>query len=231
MWDKLRRWLAAFVDLVLPQYCAGCGNAPGLLCTACRTRLGAAPTRVTRPVGVGLPVVWAATGYDGPVRAVIVGYKDRGRRALARPLGAALAAAITAAVEHQPRPPPTVLVVQVPAVRARTRHRGYSPLALLVAAAARHGVSGVELAPPDTLRHVRGVADQAGLDARARLANLTGALRVRPRWSDLLHGRPVLLVDDVLTTGATLAEATRAVRAAGGHVVAAAVLAATARTR
>lgn len=229
--DMLRRWLAALVDLVLPQHCAGCGNASSLLCPACRRRLGGVPTTITRPAAIGLPVVWAATGYDGPVRAAIVGYKDRGQRALARPLGAALGAAITAAIEHQPRPPPEVLVVQVPAVRVRTRHRGYSPLALVVTAAARFGVAGARFAPPDVLRHIRRVADQAGLDARARRANLAGAFQVRPRWRALLRDHPVLLVDDVLTTGATLAEATRAVRAAGGQVVAAAVLAATPRIR
>ncbi|MET9018877.1 phosphoribosyltransferase family protein [Actinopolymorpha sp. NPDC004070] len=77
----------------------------------------------------------------------------------------------------------------------------------------------------------RRVADQAGLDARARRANLAGAFVVRVRSRDLLTGRAVLLVDDVLTTGATLAEAARVLRVAGVNVRAAAVVAATRRRR
>lgn len=81
------------------------------------------------------------------------------------------------------------------------------------------------------LRHVRRVADQAGLDARGRAANLAGALAVRREAQPRLEGRPVVLVDDVLTTGATLAEAARALSSAGVSVCAGAVLAATPRSR
>lgn len=76
------------------------------------------------------------------------------------------------------------------------------------------------------LRQRRTVADQAGLSARQRAANVSGALTVVPGAVRLLAAAPVVLVDDLLTTGASLAEAARAVRAAGGKVVGAGVVAA-----
>jgi len=79
------------------------------------------------------------------------------------------------------------------------------------------------------LRPVRRLADQSRLDHRERALNLAGAYAVRARWADRVAGSRVVLVHDVVTTGATLAEAARAVRAAGGQVVGAATLAATSR--
>jgi len=75
----------------------------------------------------------------------------------------------------------------------------------------------------------RRVRDQVGLGVDDRAANLAGALWVPPGWAARLGGRPCLLVDDVVTTGATLAEAARALRAAGSGPVVAATVAATAR--
>jgi predicted amidophosphoribosyltransferase len=77
------------------------------------------------------------------------------------------------------------------------------------------------------LRHGRAVTDQVGLTHEQRARNLAGALAVRPAATARLALRPVILVDDVMTSGATLADAARAIRAAGGQPVGAAVLAAT----
>ncbi|MDP9219721.1 MAG: hypothetical protein M3P23_04180, partial [Actinomycetota bacterium] len=74
------------------------------------------------------------------------------------------------------------------------------------------------------------VADQSGLDAGERAANLSGAFEVPPRWWPQLGSARCLLVDDVMTTGATLAEAARSIAVAGGHPFGAAVVAATQRT-
>ncbi len=79
------------------------------------------------------------------------------------------------------------------------------------------------------LRPVRRMADQSRLDHGQRAANLAGAYVVWPRWRGRLEGARVVLVDDVVTTGATLAEAARAVGGVGGHVIGAATLAATRR--
>ena len=88
----------------------------------------------------------------------------------------------------------------------------------------RRHVFRIHLAP--ALRHTRRVADQARLDRSARAANLAGAIEVSRRWREVVRGATCLLVDDVVTTGATMAEAARALRTVGAeHVVAAAVAA------
>jgi predicted amidophosphoribosyltransferase len=94
-------------------------------------------------------------------------------------------------------------------------------------AAARLRASGRAAAVLPALTHRRKVADQAGLGRGARAENLDGALAVRASTARLLGERPVVLLDDVMTSGATLAEAARALRAAGNAPVGAAVLAAT----
>ncbi|MFI5100726.1 MAG: phosphoribosyltransferase family protein, partial [Actinomycetes bacterium] len=108
---------------------------------------------------------------------------------------------------------------------AVVRSRGHDPTARIAAAAARRLGPGVRVAR--LLRQGRRVADQAGLDAQARARNLACALRVRgrPAGAEL----PVVVVDDLVTTGASLAEAARALRGHGFVVLGAAVVAATAR--
>lgn len=207
--------LADLLDLVLPRDCAGCGERGRTLCERCSLVLRGAPSvhRPT-PAPAGLPRVTAAGAYDGVLRALLLAHKERGRTALARPLGGALAAAAAA---HGPG----LLLVPVPSARAAVRQRGHDHARRLAAAAARElGRRSAALLVP-----ARTVADQAGLSAGDRAANLSGALRARRR----LDGLPVLVVDDVVTTGATLAEAARALRAAGADVRGAAVVAATLR--
>ena len=230
--------LGPVVELVLPVSCAGCGAPERRWCPACAADLVARlhPTpRHTEPVPAppGLPPVVAAGRYAGALRAALVQVKDGGRADLRRELAPLLAAALL----RLPHPPGTI-VVPMPSSRAALRRRGEAPVLELARRATRldlgrsRGSRSPGL-PVLTLRPVltvtRPVADQAGLDTRQRAANLAGAYAVRPRAAGRLSGRPVLLVDDVLTTGATLAEGARAVRAAGGRVVGAAVVAATER--
>ena len=222
----------ALLDLVLPGGCAGCGEPAGLLCVDCAEALGA-PARPAWPVPAppDLPPPWAVATYAGPVRAMVLAHKEDGRLALARPLGDALARAVRAALVAPPgqgrRP---VTLVPVPSRRAAVRARGHDPtlrMARRAAVTLRHGGIPVRVAP--VVRPARGLADQAGLDAAARAANLAGALAVPPRWARLVAGRPVVVLDDVVTTGASLAETARVLRVAGAEVVAAAVVGATAR--
>ncbi|MFI6015568.1 ComF family protein [Streptomyces sp. NPDC051243] len=108
-----------------------------------------------------------------------------------------------------------VLLVPVPSARGAVRARGHDPARRIALAAAgelrRAGTPARVLA---VLRQRRAVADQSGLNSRQRLDNLAGALAVAPGGGRLLAGGPVVLVDDLMTTGASLAEAARAVRAA-----------------
>lgn len=221
--------LGSVLDLVLPGVCAGCG-APGRpLCSACRSPLARTPSPAwPRPRPPGLPTPWAVTAYDGAVRRAIVAFKERGRWDLAGPLGDTLARAIIAA---EPSGTP-VWVTPVPSRRGEVCRRGHDPGVTLarsaVAGLRRRGVAARLLA---VLRHGRPVADQAGLAAGERAANLAGALVVPARSVPAIRTRRLVIVDDVITTGATLSEAARALRAAGAQIDVAAVIAATSRRR
>ncbi|MGW2620683.1 hypothetical protein ACWCZB_38620, partial [Streptomyces sp. NPDC001500] len=96
--ESVRRWWQELAGLVLAAECGGCGEARTVLCPQCRTALGAAAPFRVRPVLAppGLPAVHAAAHYADEVRAVLLAHKERGALALARPLGAALAAAVRA---------------------------------------------------------------------------------------------------------------------------------------
>ncbi|NYI06176.1 ComF family protein [Allostreptomyces psammosilenae] len=137
----------------------------------------------------------------------------------------------------------TLLLVPVPSARAAVRARGHDPVRRMTARAAAvaarfrrdcgppaspgavNGPARVRVRVAPVLRQVRPMADQSGLTAEERWANARGAFAVAPRARRRLAGAPVVLVDDVATTGASLIEAARAVAAAGGLPVAGAVLA------
>ncbi|MFI6980176.1 ComF family protein [Embleya sp. NPDC050154] len=226
-----RRVFATWADLVLPVRCAGCAEPGALLCAECHGVFAPepAPARPT-PAPEGLPPVHAITGYEGPVRSVLAAYKEHGAHSLARPLGDALARAAAAGLSDPVGP---CLLVPVPSTRAAVRRRGRDAIGeLALRAAGRLRAGGTRTRVLPALRHTRRVRDQAGLSARERGMNVHRSMIVSDRLAPLFTGiSVVIVVDDVCTTGATLAEATRAVRAVGGRVEAAAVLAATARRR
>ncbi|MFI7441339.1 ComF family protein [Nonomuraea indica] len=218
----------ALLDLLLPQRCAGC-DAPGEpFCGPCLAGLVAPARRLPEPRPAGLPDCWSAADYAGPVRRALIAYKERARVALAAPLAEALACTVAAGVAGRPHPAAAGFVlVPVPSARRTRRARGHDPVGRLAARAAGLLTACGHAARSDAvLAPIRPVADQAGLDARRRAANLAGSLGVAGRATPAL---PVVLVDDLVTTGATLSEAARALRSRGAEVLFAATVAATRR--
>ena len=196
---------ADLLDFVLPRHCVGCRTPGVALCPRC-----AVPD--VRSVDVSGLAVIAAAAYDGAVRTALLAYKERGRRDLARPLRALLTAAL-AAHECGPR----TILVPVPSSKSARRARGGDHVARLLPRARRS---------QRALHLSRGVRDSAGLDIAERAANLAGALQASaPPWP----GAPVVVVDDIVTTGSTFVEAARALHEVGWDVRGGAVVAATQR--
>ncbi|MFF2964917.1 ComF family protein [Streptomyces sp. NPDC057963] len=215
----MRGWWREISGLVLPVSCGGCGRPRVELCEECRAELSGGVPRRVRPVPepVGLPVVHAAAAYENAVRAVLLAHKERGALGLTGALGKALAGAVRAGT-GQVGPVGPLLLVPVPSARRAVAARGHDPtrrIALAAAGELRRG--GIRARVAGVLRQRRPVADQAGLGARQRHANLAGALDVVAGGERLLAAGRVVLVDDLLTTGASLAEAARAIGAAGGR--------------
>ena len=166
----------------------------------------------------------ASAPYGGQIRKLIIAHKEEARYALARPLGAVLAAAVRSAIG----PRQSVWLCPVPSVRATVRQRGHDPLRRITKAAVKClRRQGFDVRLAEALTVVRRPDDQAGLSAQDRAANLDGAFAARSRWAETLMEQPVLLVDDVIPTGSTLAEACRALESQGIEVFGCAVLAAT----
>lgn len=226
----------AYADLVLGSSCLGCGREGRMLCRACAAAL---PTTAydTRPEPCppGLARAAVTAPYDDVIKAMIVGLKERQLLALARPLGELLARAVARIVGEAP--PATVVLVPAPSRPSSVRARGFDSTRALAACAARtlpsFGRRHVAVAP--LVRTRAGLEDQAGLDARARAANLAGALTCPSgalRRMARAHPRAVVvLCDDVITTGATAREAQRALADVGLPIAGIAAIAATVRRR
>lgn len=220
-----RALTAAFRDalaVVLPTECSGCGAPDRALCDGCRLALIAVPHVSDRRLGAERITVWSALDYAGVAQSVIGAYKDGGRTDAAAALGGPLRLAVSAALSHA-KPghsggdEPRVRLVTIPSSRRALRVRGFHPVELLLQKSGLH--------PTRVLRRRRQSADQVGLGREARERNLHGSLAPVRR----LDGAAFVLVDDIVTTGATLFEARRAIHEGGGEVIGFATLAETRR--
>jgi ComF family protein len=219
-----------FLDLALPAACAGCGREGPPLCETCRPSLDA---RIDVPAGVpiGLPsetpspllqLEWCAP-FSGTVRRALHQLKYSGERRLARPLGQAVARRWTVAGAGGD------LLVPVPVHADRARRRGYDQAVLIAMVAAEE----LHLPAAPILRRARATAAQFDLDRTSRASNVDGAFELVARPADdrsgsvgePLAGRWVVLVDDVVTTGATLSACARPLLAAGAMGVSAVTVA------
>jgi predicted amidophosphoribosyltransferase len=178
---------------------------------------------------VGFPPTVAAGAYEGPVRAAVLAFKERGRAELGRVLGTALALAVAGVLAGAPGPAP-VLLVPVPPSAAGLRARGRDHVRELTRCAVTElRAAGVPAAEARLLRRRGRVRDSAGLSAAQRRANLAGTFV--PAGAAPSRGL-LVLVDDVVSSGATLTEAASVfarTRSAHATPVLAAVVAATPR--
>jgi len=218
----LFRPLDRLLDLALPAACPGCGTEGAPICARC---LPAIHVRRDLPAGTPLglaegppdPLVqleWCAP-FSGTIRRALHALKYAAERRLARPLGEAVAARWRRAGAGGE------LLVPIPVHARRRSERGYDQAELIAAAAGR------DLAMPwmPALERRRATAPQYLLDRRHRAANVNEAFAVRPGALPVVRGRWVVLVDDVVTTGATLSAAAEALIDAGAVAVSAVTVA------
>ncbi|MFR9751182.1 ComF family protein [Nocardia sp. 004] len=202
--------MRSLLDLLLPVDCAGCGR-PGVgWCACCAPALAGPPVRIRPRIDPGVPC-WALGSYTGPVRRAVLAAKERGRRDLAEPLGVALAGGL--AELRSPRRP--LILVPAPSRALAARRRGGDPV-LRAARVAARSLSDSSVLP--VLRVGRGVRDSVGLTSAERVRNLGGRVTTTPgraaawaAWADA----EIVVVDDVLTTGATVRESVHALYRSG----------------
>jgi predicted amidophosphoribosyltransferase len=224
-------WRDDWLDLALGSACVCCGRAGRLVCPECDDGLPRTATRVRPdPCPEGLAPVFVAAEYADPVRRMILLHKERRVFALARPLGLTLVAPVEAALVRSGR----TLLVPVPSRSSVVRSRGHDPMLRIVrAAAGTLRAAGADVSVAPMLRQRGPAADQAGLAAAERAANLAGRLAVRPgRLRALARSAEVVtavVCDDVITTGATARDAQRALEEVGVRVAAVCCVAATRR--
>ncbi|BBY38735.1 hypothetical protein MMAN_28690 [Mycobacterium mantenii] len=208
------------LDLFLPAECGGCGAPATRWCDACAVELAVAagqPHVVNPRIDPEVPV-FALGRYANVRRHAILALKEHGRADLVAPLARALAVGVHRLLSWGIVATP-LTVVPAPTRRSAARRRGGDPVARLVRAAMA-GHPDIAVAPALRLRAL--TRDSVGLGTAARQRNITGRV--------VLRGRPprteVLLVDDIVTTGATARESVRTLHAAGVRVTAVLAIAA-----
>jgi ComF family protein len=230
--DRPRNWLDGAISVLMPRRCPICGTTlpdrqrawcerceSGMkvydrpICPECRRFLnpGGSACQLGHDMSES-SIVHALGAFDGAFGVMVHALKYDGFRDLAKPLGTLLAGTL-----HDGQ---IDVIVAVPTSARKKRKRGFGHAEEIASAC---GQETRVRSIPDALRFTRAVADQTKLNAAKRKANLRGAFAVRDGIS--LDGSRVLIVDDVLTTGATMCEAARAIKAAGAATVSGGIVA------
>lgn len=217
------------LDILYPPQCAGCRKTGSLLCASCMAAIQPLPPPICQCCGAPLPVqsgqlcrkCWryplglsglrAVSTYQGPLRSCIHALKYEGKTRLAEPLGQMLASTyryygLTADI-----------IIPVPLHEERQKARGYNHAALLAQICA--DIVGRPLRNDIVIRQ-RATPAQVGLHAVERNRNVAGAFVCTPQFATgILAGRTIGIIDDVYTTGATLAACAAPLFAAGARTV------------
>lgn len=195
------------LDLLYPPHCLGCGGQGAWLCKACLSTVvpaGEPRTLLVEVEGGTWPLpIYSVGVHTGLPRRAVHALKYEGKRVLAEPMAAEMAALLGAWARLAD------WVVPVPLHRSRRRERGYNQAELLAGALATH--LGLPM-PKGCLARVRQTPPQVGLSVAERKENVAGAFSAHAR----VRERRLLLVDDVYTTGATIGACAAALAAAGG---------------
>lgn len=201
-------WL---VDLVFPPRCGNCGRVDHRFCPACLAELQSLPLRLIDRSVAALNGVLATGPHLGVLAEAVKSFKYEDALELCAPLAARLAACLDRL------PEPVDAIVPAPLHAERELERGYNQSGVL----GGHLAASTGLAfEPAWLVRIRQTSQQAHLEAAQRRHNVRGAFRAR----DNVAGKSILLVDDVVTTGSTLAECASALRARKARAVYALVL-------
>ncbi len=217
------------LDLLFPPQCAGCHKKGTLLCSTCMAtiRLLVPPlcqscgTSLSTPTSslcwhcsrypLGLSKLRAMSIYQEPLRSCIHAFKYDGNTRLAEPLGYMLA------YSYRYYNLTADIIIPVPLHADRQKARGYNHAALLAQSCARH--INIAVRNDILLRH-RATPAQAGLNGSERRRNVAGAFACTPQFATgILAGRTIGIIDDVTTTGATLAACAAPLFAAGARTV------------
>ncbi len=202
------------LDLVLPLECGGCGAPSTKWCAACARQLAVKadePHLISPRVDPGVPVL-SLGRYAGARREAIVAVKEHGRADLIAPLAVALRAGLARLLTWGVVGTP-LTIVPAPTRRSAARRRGGDPVTRMALAAAA-GLRDVDVLQALRLRAL--VRDSVGLSSADRQRNIAGRVKISKHREVLAND--VLVVDDIVTTGATAGESIRVLRIAGAHV-------------
>jgi predicted amidophosphoribosyltransferase len=207
------------LDLVLPLECGGCGAPSTRWCPACARQLTVKadePHLLTPRVDPGVPVL-SLGRYAGARREAIVAVKEHGRADLIAPLAVALRSGLERLLRWGVVGTP-LTIVPAPTRRSAARRRGGDPVTRM-ARAATAGLRDVpDIHVVQALRLRALVRDSVGLSSADRQRNIIGRVKITKPIEDM--AKPVLVVDDIVTTGATASESVRVLQIAGAQVAA-----------